>query len=331
MDRVISVAVDLSGSAESFSEKLAGCINAWSAFDNVKLILLGDTSKIKDEISSHGADDDRIKLVSASQEISDTDAPVQTVRDRKDSALVKGLDLVKNGEAGAFLSGSKARFVNTGAQMILGRIERLSATPMATLINGRTKHVLLLDSGSMGVSVKPADLVMFARMASLYMRFLTKEQHPVVGLLSDSIVPENGGMLYKDAYELLKRFREIEFCGTVMPEEILSGKADIIVCDGFAGSLILNMMSVFSKDISTFASVKRKHLFFGKNKETENELQFSGPELEGKGITFFPGIQGNVLGMSDKPYRETVQKAIGYAARLIKEDIKGRLISLLRL
>ncbi len=331
MDRVINIAVDVTGSPEGLSERIAGCVNACSEHDDVSLTLLGDVLRIESELKAYGANAERITALPVSQSINKTDAPVQAVRDRQDSALVKGLTLVKNGEAGAFLSCSDLSFLKTGAQMILGRIDRLNVTPMATIMMGRTKQVLLMDSGMTGSEIKPSDLVLFARMGTLYMRFITSEQKPVVGLLSDSAVPENGGMLYRDGYELLKRFREIEFCGTVTPADILRGKADIVVCDGFAGGLCLNLLNGLAEEISANQPIKRRRHIFGKNKEQETDLMYCGPDLEGKGITFFPGIRGNVLAISEKPYRETVQKAIGYGIKLTKEDIKGRLISFLRL
>lgn len=331
MDRVICIAVDVTGSDDFLYEKIVGCINACKSNEDIRIILLGDSDRIRTEMVAYEVYSDRIRTIAVTEEISEADAPVQAFRAKKNSALVQGLTLVKDGKAGAFLSCVSPRLLNAGAQMILGRIERLSSAPMATLIPCFSKPVLLLDSGSMGSNIKPSDMVLFARMGSLYMRYLSSAQRPAVGLLSESVVPENGGMLYRDSYELLKRCREIEFAGTVKPEEINRGKADVVVCDGFSGGLILNLFAGLVKDLAPVGTIKRKHLFFGKSKEQTEDVQVSSIDLSTRGMTFFPGLSGNVMSICDNPYRETVQKAVGCAASLVGEDIKGRLISFLRL
>ncbi len=330
MDRVISIALDLSVPSEQLSEMIAGCICACSEHEDIKLILLGNEELIKKELSAYGPLQNRIDVIDVSGNISESDALVTAVRDKQDSALVKGLKLVRNGGAGAFLSCLAPKLINDAAQMIIGRIERINISPMTTLVPGLTKPFLVFDSGYMGVKLRPSDFVLFSLMGSLYMRHLSSEQCPVVRLLSDSPIPENGGTLYRDAYELLKRTRETEFEGTIRPAELFNGKADVVVCDGFAGSLILNMISGMVSNLSSGATVKRRHLF-GKPKEPEMDAILSTIDISSRGITFFPCLQHTAIALCENPGRETVQRAVGFAKRLVKEDIRARLISQLRL
>ncbi|MCR5432055.1 MAG: hypothetical protein K6E95_05810 [Lachnospiraceae bacterium] len=330
MERVVKIALDVSGPAEQIPEKIAGCVDSCSEHEDVNLVLLGDKGCIENALASYGPLKNRIQIVNVSQVINETDAPVQAVRDKQDSALVKGLTLVKNSEAGAFLFSGSPQVLKAGSQMLLGKIDRLGNAPMATFVPGINKPFLLIDSGSADTNVRPSDFVLFSRMGSLYMQYLSAEQRPEVRLLSDAAIPENGGTLYRDSYELLRRCREINFGGTIKPRELHYGKADVIVCDGFVGRLMIDMIDGFIKGIAS-VSVKRKHSFFGKTRETDYDGIITNLDISARGLTFFPGIKGNVMSICEKPYRDTIQKAIGYASRLIKEDIEARLISNLKL
>ena len=331
MDRVINIALDVSGSSDQIAERIAGCVSACSEYEDVNLILLGDMAYIENALSAYGPLRNRIRIAHVTQEIGESDALVAAVRDKQDSALVKGLKLVKNGEAGAFLSCMASKCVSDAAQIVLGKIERLSVSPLATLVPGLEKPFLIIDTGSTGSNVRPSDFVLFAKMGSLYMRYLTGEQNPVVRLLSDSEIPENGGPLYRDSYELLIRSNDVNFGGTIRPEELWHGKADVIVCDGFTGGLVLGIMTGLVRDIARVSTAKRKYLLFGRTKEQENDISSKLNKLSAKGMTFFPGLNGNVVSLSERPDHETIRKTIGFSAKLIREDIRGRLISNLRL
>ena len=332
MDRVISIALDLSGPSEQLPERVAGCVNACSEHDDINLVLFGNAAQLQKIMTSYGPLSNRIRIVGSAEEVTEGDAIVDAVRKKKDSSLVKGLEMLRSGEAGAFLSCNTRRIVGSAALMMLGKIERLSVSPMATLVPGIRREFLIIDSGSGGMTgVKPADFVRFASMGSLYMRFINALEKPTVGLLSDSELPLNGGMLYGDSYELLRRNGENRFIGTVRPEDLYHNKADVVVCDGFSGGLLLGLISGVIKDIKFAASPVRRHPLFGKSRDLATERMLSSLDFTSRGMTFFPGLTGHVISLCDKPNRDTIQKAIGHAALLVREDMRGRLISLLRL
>ena len=338
MDRVISIALDLSGPSEQLPERVAGCVNACSEHDDINLVLFGNAAQLQKIMTSYGPLSNRIRIVGSAEEVTEGDAIVDAVRKKKDSSLVKGLEMLRSGEAGAFLSCNTRRIVGSAALMMLGRIERLSVSPMATLVPGISPAGVLhlvfvtfrLASGGM-TGVKPADFVRFASMGSLYMRFLNALEKPTVGLLSDSELPLNGGMLYGDSYELLRRNGENRFIGTIRPEDLYHNKADVVVCDGFSGGLLLGLISGVIKDIKFAASPVRRNPIFGKSRDIATERMLSSLDFTSRGMTFFPGLTGHVISLCDKPNRDTIQKAIGHAALLVREDLRGRLISLLRL
>ncbi|MCR5520421.1 MAG: hypothetical protein K6F44_00730 [Lachnospiraceae bacterium] len=331
MDRVINIALDVSGSAEQISERIAGCVGACSEHEDINLILLGDMAYIENALGAYGPLKDRIRIVHVTQEINESDALVAAVRDKQDSALVKGLKLVKSGEAGAFLSCMASKQLSDAAQIALGKIERLSISPIATLVPGLDKHFLLIDTGSAGSNVRPSDFVLFAKMGSLYMRYLVGERRPLVKLLSDSDIPENGGTLYRESYELLRRGNDVNFGGTIRPEELWHGKADVIVCDGFTGGLVLGLMAGLVKDIASVSVSRRKYLLFGRTKDQDKDMAAKLGGLSSRGMSFFPGLKGNVVSLSGRTHNDTLQKAIGYSVRLIRDDVRGRLISNLKL
>ncbi|MCR5829256.1 MAG: hypothetical protein K6F93_02775 [Lachnospiraceae bacterium] len=331
MDRVICIAVDLTGSEEQTEERLAGCVGAVLENEELCLTVLGNDKLIAGKLEALNIPENKIRLINVTHDIGKSDAPVQAVCDRRDSALVKGLTLVKNGEAGAFLSAAPITALNTGAQMILGRIDRLQNVPNAALINGYEKQILFIDSGATGRNIRPFDLVMFARMGAHYMRYITGTDKPLVGLISDDPTPTNGDLLYRDGFELLKRCRDYTFAGTVSPRSILHGKADVVVCDGFSGGLVLDMLSGMISDHLEFEKEKTGRIIFGRSKRAWEKELLDTMDIDKNKVVFLPGIRGNVLNIRERCDRNTLKQAIGYAGCFIKADIVGRLIGLLRL
>ena len=331
MDRVVTIAIDLSGPSELIPEKIAGCIDALAEKEYIKLIMLGNPSLIEGALSSYGPLMSRIRIVPAMQDIPEQTSVVAAVREYRDSAFVKGMEILKDDGADAFVSCLSPVFISNGAQLIIGRIKGIGVSPIATLVPGQENPFIMLDSGASGAGIRAADIVTYARMGSLYGRFLLGKEEPGVGLLSDSRFPENGGMLYRESFELLRRNRDFAFSGTVTPEELFKGKADVVVCDGFSGSLLVHMISGFAADFASSCSTKRRYGFFGKSREQDTEASICAFDINTKGLSFFPGLTETVTGICEKPKRDTVRMAVSYSTVLAKEDIKGRLTGLLRL
>jgi glycerol-3-phosphate acyltransferase PlsX len=222
----------------------------------IEIILVGDQEKISKELGSSGKKG-KLEIASASEVIEMDESPAQAVKQKKDASINVAVSLVKEGKADAIVSAG-----NTGALMAaslfkLGRIKGIERPAIATEFPLPSGKVLLLDMGA-NVDCKPKHLEQFAMMGSLYAQHVLHSQNPRVGLLNIGEEKEKGNELTRESWPLLKAL-PINFIGNVESKEILKGKADVIVCDGFVGNLILKfgeslagaVFQMLKKELST--------------------------------------------------------------------------------
>lgn len=240
MSELICVAVDAMGGDYAPMEVVKGAVEAITERNNLKCFLVGDTDKIKAELSKYSFDENRIEIVHASEEITNDEAPVMAIRRKKDSSIVKGLSLIKDGQAGAFVSAGSTGAVLVGAQLIAGRIKGVERTPLAPLIPTTEGCSLLIDCGA-NVDARPSHLLQFAKMGSIYMENVIGVKNPRVAIVNIGVEEEKGNALVKETYPLLKNCSDINFIGSIEARQIPFGDADVIVCEAFVGNVILKM------------------------------------------------------------------------------------------
>ncbi len=223
-----------------------GAVQAVKDFD-VSVVLVGDEAVIKKELSKYSYPPDRIKILHAPQTISMEEQPSRALK-KKDSSVHKGIELVKNGEADAFVSAG-----NTGAVMAVslftaGRLKGVERPAISTILPNLTGYTFLLDVGA-NVDCKPHHLLQFAIMGSAYAKYVLKEDNPKVGLLNIGEEEGKGNELAKEAYKLLSKAKEkgLNFVGNAEGRDIYSGKFDVIVCDGFVGNVALKLSESLAK------------------------------------------------------------------------------------
>jgi len=166
--------------------------------------------------------------------------PVNAIRKKKDSSIVKALGLVKSGEADAFVSAGNSGAILVGGQTIVGRIKGVERPPFAPLIPTAAGVSLLLDSGA-NVDARSSHLVQWARMGSIYMENVMGVKNPRVAIVNVGVEEEKGNALVKETFPLLKECPDINFIGSIEAREIPNGGADVIVCDAFVGNVILKL------------------------------------------------------------------------------------------
>ena len=175
------------------------------------------------------------------REVSETaEPPVNAIRRKKDSSIVVGMKLVKEGQADAFVSAGSSGAVLVGGQVIVGRIKGVERPPLAPLIPTEKGVSLLVDCGA-NVDARPSHLVQFAKMGSIYMEHVVGIKNPKVGIVNIGAEEEKGNALVKETFPLLKGEKNINFIGSVEAREIPHGQADVIVCEAFAGNIILKL------------------------------------------------------------------------------------------
>ena len=236
-DRTI-VALDAMGGDNAPKEMIKGAVQALEKTDAVQVLLVGKEDVIRAELAQYTYDKARIEIVNATEVIETAEPPVNAIRRKKDSSIVVGMKLVKEGQADAFVSAGSSGAVLVGGQVIVGRIKGVERPPLAPLIPTEKGVSLLVDCGA-NVDARPSHLVQFAKMGSIYMEHVVGIKNPKVGIVNIGAEEEKGNALVKETFPLLKGEKNINFIGSVEAREIPHGQADVIVCEAFAGNIIL--------------------------------------------------------------------------------------------
>ncbi len=238
-DRTI-VALDAMGGDNAPKEMIKGAVQALEKTDAVQVLLVGKEDVIRAELAQYTYDKARIEVVNATEVIETAEPPVNAIRRKKDSSIVIGMKLVKEGQADAFVSAGSSGAVLVGGQVIVGRIKGVERPPLAPLIPTEKGVSLLVDCGA-NVDARPSHLVQFAKMGSIYMEHVVGIKNPKVGIVNIGAEEEKGNALVKETFPLLKGEKNINFIGSVEAREIPHGQADVIVCEAFAGNIILKL------------------------------------------------------------------------------------------
>lgn len=240
MEEMTRVAVDAMGGDNAPVEIVKGAVDAVNANQKIKVYLTGKEDVVKAELSKYTYDTERIEVVNADEVIETAEPPVLAIRKKKNSSIVVALNLVKDGICDAFVSAGSSGAVLVGGQLIVGRIRGIERPPLAPLIPTEKGCSLLIDCGA-NVDARPSHLVQFAKMGSVYMESVMGVEKPRVAIVNIGAEEEKGNALVKETFPLLKNCPEINFIGSIEARDIPTGYADVIVCEAFAGNIILKL------------------------------------------------------------------------------------------
>ncbi len=205
------------------------------------LLLTGDETQIRSLLAEHGIDTASIKIIHAPQVIGMHEHPTKALKEKQQSSIAVGFHLLASGKADAFISAGNTGAMLVGALFSIKAIEGVLRPTISTVIpkdDGTTG--LLLDVG-LNADCKPENLNQFAVLGSLYARHILDIPQPRVALLNIGEEEGKGNLLAQAAYPLLKENTSLHFTGNVEGRDILTGKADVMVCDGFTGNIVLKM------------------------------------------------------------------------------------------
>ncbi|MBQ2627183.1 MAG: phosphate acyltransferase PlsX, partial [Eubacterium sp.] len=237
---VVRVVVDAMGGDYAPAEPVKGAVDALKENERLRIILVGKPEMIRQELAKYQYDETRMEIVPAEDIIETAEAPVQAIRQKKDSSLVVGLTLLKEGRADAFVSSGNTGAVLAGGQLIVRRIKGVQRAPLAPLIPTEKGPKLLIDCGA-NVDARATQLVQFAHIGSIYMESVMGVRNPRVALVNIGAEEEKGNALAKETYPLLAASENINFVGNIEARDIPKGDADVIVTEAFTGNVILKM------------------------------------------------------------------------------------------
>ena len=240
MAEITNIALDAMGGDNAPVEIVKGAIDAIQKEPDMKVFLVGKQDVVEQELKKYQYNKGQIEVVHASEVIETAEAPVNAIRKKKDSSIVVGMKLVKEGKADACVSAGSSGAILVGGQVIVGRIKGVERPPLAPLIPTEKGVSLLIDCGA-NVDARPSHLVQFAKMGSIYMEHVLGIKNPKVGIVNIGAEEEKGNALVKETFPLLKEQEDINFIGSVEAREIPHGQADVVVCEAFAGNIILKL------------------------------------------------------------------------------------------
>lgn len=268
--RIIIDAMGGDNAPGAVCEAVANC----SKKTDAELVLVGREAEIRAELDKYG-DLGNVSIVNADEIITNHEEPVKAVKTKRNSSLVTACEMLKKDEGDAFVSCGSTGAILTAALLIVGRIKGIKRPALATLLPGEKGPVMLIDSGA-NTSCKPENLIQFALMGNIYMRDYMDIKEPKIALVSNGEEEGKGDALVKETYPLLKK-SQLNFIGNIEGRDVMLGKADVIVCDGFAGNVILKTIEGMAAVISNAL----KKIFL------KNALTKIGALLTQKGITEF--------------------------------------------
>lgn len=235
----MKIVLDVHGADKDAEVVVKGAIDALDLYKNLNLVLVGDEKVIAGELGKYTYDSRRVSVVDAPEQITNDESPTVAIRTKKNSSLVRALDLTKSDpEAIGMVSAGSTGAVLSGGIFRIGRIRgvlRPALCPLLPTVTGG--KVCIVDCGA-NVDCKPEYLAQFAQMGSYYMKAVCGVESPRVALVSVGVEDKKGNELTHQAFKLLGEL-PINFVGNMEARDALSGEYDVLVCDGFVGNVLL--------------------------------------------------------------------------------------------
>ena len=328
MEKVV-IALDAMGGDYAPEQTVKGAVEAVNSSDEIRVILVGKQDMITKELEKYKYAKEDIEVVHASEIIDMGDVPTIAIKDKKDSSLVVAMRLVREGKADALVSAGSTGAVLVGGQLVVGRLKGIKRPPLAPFIPTTKGFSLLIDCGA-NVDARPEHLVQFAQMGSIYYENVMGKKNPTVALLNIGTEEEKGNQLVKDTKPLMKECKNINYIGSVEARELVSGAADVIVCEAFVGNVVLKFFEGLA--LTLFGSLKE-----GLMSSTRTKLGalLVKPALKGLKNQFDTSSQGGapLLGLkglvvkahgnsSSKEIEIALKQCISFKKQKINEKIK---------
>ena len=241
----MKIALDAMGGDLAPKATVEGAVLAARDF-GIEVVMVGDGEILAHELADHEAANLPIRIEHAPEVVLMDDSPLESVLSKPRSSIHVGLDLVKRGDASAFVSAGNSGAVMTASMMILGNLTHVDRPAIASLVPTSEGFSLLIDAGA-NTDVKPINLVQFAVMGSVYWRYVRNVSRPRVGILSNGEERSKGTDITRAAAAMLEQMPTyVHYVGYVEGRDINRAKVDIVVTDGFTGNVALKTMEGFS-------------------------------------------------------------------------------------
>lgn len=238
---MIKIVIDTKGGDKGAAVVIKGASLALEKYENLSVMLVGDSELISAECVSLGMPMDRVEILDAPLEITNYDSPADAIFNKAESSMLKGLKTLSEREdLFGFVTSGNTGVLLTGAMRYLSGKERVRPALAAVLPAENGGFTCLVDTGAT-IDCTPAMLHHFARLGSEFMRNTYAIESPKVGLLSNGAESSKGNKLVKETYPILAADESLNFVGNIEGNTALSGACDVLVCDGFAGNQVMKV------------------------------------------------------------------------------------------
>lgn len=236
----LRIVLDAMGGDFAPANEVRGMVECLQQCNNrFHVVLVGDEALINAELEKTNAAGLDFSIVHAPDSVDMHDSPVAAIKTKPNSSLVKGITLHKEGMADAFVSAGNTGAVTAASTLLLGRIPGVGRPAVAAIFPSEQGPTLIVDAGAVS-DCRPQFLYEFGVMGSIYSEYMFKKQNPRVGLLNIGEEASKGNELAKETHKYIsERKDKLNFIGNIEGRDILKGNADVVVCDGFVGNVVL--------------------------------------------------------------------------------------------
>ena len=322
----MKILIDGMGGDYAPEEIVKGAIRAASEISET-VVIIGPEDVINEQLSANRWRGDNIEVVDATEVITNEEHPAMAVRKKKDSTIVKGMNMLKTGEADIFISGGSTGALLAGGLVILGRIKGIKRPAIAAWFPraGKEGVTLLLDCGA-SVEARPEYIYQYGIMGSIFVKGITGNENPVVRMLNVGAEEGKGDDLHKTAFDMLKE-SNLNFQGNIEARDVIFGETDVVVTDGFSGNIYLKssegmslaIMREFKRKLTEgFVAKAGAMLAYSKIKEIKEVFDYS--DAGGAPIL---GLKGAVLKIHGNSKATEVYYAIHRAVDYVDNNITG--------
>ena len=319
---MMKIAVDAMGGDFAPYEIIKGSVEAQREWD-IEIILVGDEVQIENELKRYPGNLEQIQVCHTTEIITNEDKPVHAVRQKKDSSMVRGLSLIKEGKADAFVSAGNTGALLAGSLFQLGRIKGIERPAIAVPYPTQKGISLLVDAGA-NAECKPRNLLEFGIMGQIYAEKVLGIEKPGIGLVNIGAEEGKGTEVIKQAYKLYEK-TTLNFTGNVEARELSRGAVDVIVCDGFVGNVVLKLTEGVAMTMMDMLKTQLKKNLLSKIgavllmpalKSFKKELDYTE---YGGGLML--GVNGAVIKAHGSSNAKAVKNAIRQAKSFVEHQV----------
>jgi len=307
----MNIALDMMGGDFAPLEAVKGAAEFLKGNDgDIQLTLIGDEAKINEHIAAHPLPAGRYSIVHAAQVIEMHEHPTKALKEKQQSSIAIGFQLLATGKTDAFISAGNTGAMMVGALFSIKAIEGVLRPTIGAYLPREDGTLGLLVDVGLNADCKPENLNQFAILGSLFARHILNFDDPKVGLVNLGEEEGKGNILAQATYPLLKENKQINFIGNVEGRDILTNKSDVFVCEGFTGNVILKLAE------SIYDIVQRRNI---------NDEHFNRFNFEQYGGVPVLGVSRPVIIGHGISHATAFKNMIRIAHRMLETDLMGKI------